>query len=167
MPLIDIWNNGAEGTGAAMAGVIYALPALLLLGGVGAAAILYPRLTDITTDLADPPRFEAAPDQRPEPRPAETAALQRRAYPDVAARAYPLPLDPVYEAVRKLVEDRGWTITEDIEPGSSAAAGSRGPYRRNSPAPRSTRSCCRRSTRNELVQSRGGEVLGAEAVHGA
>jgi uncharacterized protein (DUF1499 family) len=113
--LADIWNNGAEGTRVAVAGIVYALPALLLLGLIAAAAITYPRLTDITTNPDDPPEFirRGAPEGTPH---GETTALQQEAYPDLVTRLYPLPLGEVYAAVRTIIQDRGWTIVRDSRP---------------------------------------------------
>jgi uncharacterized protein (DUF1499 family) len=114
--LADIWNNGAEGARVAVAGIVYALPVLLLLGLIAAAAITYPRLTDVTTNPDDPPEFirRGAPDGAPL---RETAALQRQAYPDLVTRLYPLPLGEVYVAVRTIIQDdRGWKIVRDSRP---------------------------------------------------
>src|SRR4051812_49142224 len=55
--LADIWHSEAEGVGIAVLGIVYALPALAVLGLIVAAAFIYPRLTDVSTDLDDPPAF--------------------------------------------------------------------------------------------------------------
>lgn len=113
--LLDIWRNGADGATTAVAGIIYALPALALLGVIGAAAVVYPRLTDVTTNADDPPEFvlRSAPQGPPE---GETLARQREAYPDLETRLYPLPLGEVYPAVRSVIEGRGWDIVRDSKP---------------------------------------------------
>lgn len=113
--LIDVWNNGAEGAGSAVAGIVYAAPALVLLGLVAAAAVAYPRLTDVTTNPLDPPQFIAAPGADRFPERADLAVL-RDSYPDLVTRDYALPLGEVYAAVRHLIEDRGWTIVRDSRP---------------------------------------------------
>ncbi len=120
--LADVWNNGVEGTGTAVAGIIYALPALALLGLIAGAAIHYPRLADVTTDSEDPPAFVASGSAgRPEV--ADAAALQREAFPDIATQSYPLPLAEVYAAARSIIEERGWTIVRDSRPDVPAPAG--------------------------------------------
>ena len=57
--LADIWKSGAEGARTAIAGLLYAAPVMIILGLVAAAAIAYPRLTDVSTDVDDPPLFRA------------------------------------------------------------------------------------------------------------
>jgi hypothetical protein len=113
--LIDVWNSGVEGGGSAVAGIVYALPALGLLGLIAAAAIVYPRLTDVTTNPVDELEFAGAfaPQHTPS---REDIALQREAYPDLVTHNYPLPLGEVYAAARGIVEDRGWTIVRDSRP---------------------------------------------------
>ena len=112
--LADIWKNGAEGTRAAVAGIVYALPALTLLGLIATAAIVYPRLTDVTTNTDDPPEFVGGIAASPPGR--QEIALQQQAYPDLVTRAYPLPLGEVYAAARDIIEQRGWTIVRDSRP---------------------------------------------------
>jgi hypothetical protein len=107
--LTDIWQSGAEGAGPAIAGIVYASPALILLALVVAATVIYPRLTDVSTDPVDPPPL-AANEPAGDPPLAERAALQRDAYPDLAPRIYPFPLSDVYAAARKLVAERGWIL---------------------------------------------------------
>ncbi len=114
--LADIWSSGAGGARSAIAGLIYALPVLVVLGLVAAAAIAYPRLTDIATDVDDPPVFTApaAPHSGLDP---GRVALQRKAYPEIVPHLYPLPLGEVYLAARHIVDTRHWTVTSDIHPG--------------------------------------------------
>ena len=113
--LLDIWLSGAEGLGIAIAGIVYASPALAILGLVAAAAVLYPPLKDVSTDPADPPRFAVAGTWRGTPD-AEQIAVQSTAYPKLVPHRYPLPLGEVYEAVLDVLEDRAWTITRDEHP---------------------------------------------------
>ena len=122
LALVDIWNSGAEGAGAALAGIVYASPVLLLLGGVAAAALIYPRLTDVTTDAADPPALHQSAEAEAEPPEPDRFALQGEAYPDVTPRLYALPIADVYSTARALVEERGWTITGETPPPSLPVA---------------------------------------------
>jgi hypothetical protein len=113
--LADIWISGAEGAGSAFAGIFYASPVLVVLGLIAAAATLYPRLSDVSTDLADPPRFfapggsHAAPD-------AAAVARQASSYPEIAPRVYPLPLGNVFEAAAAVIDDNGWVVTREVRP---------------------------------------------------
>jgi uncharacterized protein (DUF1499 family) len=113
--LADIWNSGAEGARTAIAGLVYAAPVLVILGLVAAAAIAYPRLTDVATDVDDPPMFTApgAPKSVPD---TSRAAIQRDAYPEIVPHHYPLPLGEVYLAVRHIVDTRRWMVTSDVHP---------------------------------------------------
>lgn len=76
-----------------------------------------PRINDITTDLGDPPGFEAAAreeanrerDMGYDP---EFAELQRAGYPDLAPILLPAPPAEAYERVRGAVEALGWEIVQ-------------------------------------------------------
>ncbi|MGH6923388.1 MAG: DUF1499 domain-containing protein [Propylenella sp.] len=113
--LIDIWKNGRGGGSAAVAGIVYALPVLVLLGLIAAAAVRYPRLTDVTTSLDDPPEFVAGRAVEGPPATSDLA-LQHEAYPELVTRLYPAPLGQVYAEVRDIIEARRWTITRDSRP---------------------------------------------------
>jgi hypothetical protein len=116
LALVRIWSSGAEGAVAAISGIVYALPALLLLGAVAAAAIVYPKLNDVSTDPDDPPAFADGREPAPDLQAEERAALQARAYPDLAAHEYDLPIGSVYAAALDLVKARGWTPTRQMPP---------------------------------------------------
>jgi len=113
--LADIWNSGAGGARAAIFGMVYAAPVIAILALISAAAILYPRLTDISTDTDDPPLFVGV-EGTGNRFDAESAALQRAAYPDVTTRIYDLPPGEVYAAARDLFGKRGWVIRHSVEP---------------------------------------------------
>ncbi len=113
--LADIWNSGAGGARAAIFGMVYAAPVIAILALISAAAILYPRLTDISTDTDDPPLFVGV-EGTGNRFDAESAALQRAAYPDVTTRIYDLPPGEVYAAARDLFGKRGWVIRHNVEP---------------------------------------------------
>ena len=115
--LTDIWNSGADGAHSAIVGLVYASPVIAALALISIAAFVYPRLTDVTTDLADPPQFAASAGHPPRPD-AFAAAAQAESYPDIAPRLYPMPVSQVYIAARQLIEDRGWTLTRESHPGS-------------------------------------------------
>jgi hypothetical protein len=112
--LADIWYSGAEGARIALAGILYASPVLVILGLVAAAAIVYPRLTDIATDRGDPPLLigQIAPGSKFD----ATRALQGEAYPDIVPHSYPMPLGEVYRAALKVVDGKGWTLIRDVHP---------------------------------------------------
>ena len=117
--LTDIWNSGAGGARAAIFGMVYAAPVIAILGLISAAAIVYPRLTDISTDTDDPPLFvnSGAGESRYD---SASAALQRAAYPAVTTRIYDAPPGEVYAAARGLFDKRGWAIRHSVEPAPAA-----------------------------------------------
>jgi len=125
--LVDIWRSGAEGAGAAIAGMIYAAPVLLILSAIVAAAVLYPQRTEVSTDPVDPPQFVArAPD-------AAVAAPDDAAGPaaPVAPRIYAQPIAAVFTAVRGLIDQRGWEVVHERPPASLPAE----PAPKREPAP--------------------------------
>lgn len=113
---IVIWNSGDEGGGDAFAGLLYSAPALAVLGLVLYALFAYPRLNDVTTDTEDPPEFWSIETSAPDTIVAERAELQHEAYPEVAARLYPLAIERVYDAALATALRRGWQITLEIPP---------------------------------------------------
>lgn len=113
--LADIWVTGAEGARVAFAGIFYASPVLVMLGLVAVAAIAYPRLTDVSTDLSDPPRFFAPGAAHASPDPARSA-VQRASYPTIVSRLYPMSLGAVYVAARDVIVEKGWTVTREVSP---------------------------------------------------
>ena len=115
--LTDIWNSGADGAHSAILGLFYASPVIVALALIATTAFFYPRLTDVTTDLANPPEF-AASTGHPVLPDAFDARSQAASYPDIAPRLYPMPVSQVYLAARQLIEDRGWILTRESHPGS-------------------------------------------------
>lgn len=119
---IVIWNEGSKGFGYAIfalaAGVaLIAYPAYLGVRGYG-----LPALNDITTDTADPPRFEAIARLRPrEANPvaypgARAAELQRTAYPDIEALQLTVTPQEAYEAAFGVVSKRKWLVIDARSP---------------------------------------------------
>jgi len=113
--LATIWNTGADGLGIAIAGIVYASPALVLLAAVAAAAIVYPPLSDVSTDPSDPPRIAFPRASAADPK-VDPGALQQSAYPSLKPHQYPLPLGEVHAAVLEVIESKGWRITRDEHP---------------------------------------------------
>jgi hypothetical protein len=113
---ILVWNSGDEGAGDAFAGLIYAAPALVVLGLVLYALFTYPRINDVTTDAEDPPQFWSIEAAAPDEIPFAQAELQHDAYPEVAARLYPLAIERVYDGALATARRRGWQVTLEIPP---------------------------------------------------
>jgi uncharacterized protein (DUF1499 family) len=77
-----------------------------------------PAIHDLSTDLADPPAFDALVAIRkadgaqnpPEYAGDDTAAAQRNAFPDLQTLALAAPPDTVYAAAERVAQDLGWEI---------------------------------------------------------
>jgi uncharacterized protein (DUF1499 family) len=74
-----------------------------------------PPIHDITTDLENPPTFDAvAPLRADAPnaleRPGMLAAQQREGYPDLAPVTLPVPPDQAFDRALAIAQDKGWDI---------------------------------------------------------
>jgi hypothetical protein len=125
-----IWRDGRKGGGAAMRGLIVGLIVLIFPAIAAWKVVTYPRLNDISTDLADPPplRF-AALDRTPADVPVtaltpEEVEVHRDAYPDIVPRHYPVSTARVYQEARALVDGRGWQVLSASEPSEGSEDGS-------------------------------------------
>ena len=92
--------------------------AMLLMVGDGFRA---PVIHDISTDMTDPPAFEAAAAERGEGENSvhyageAVARLQRQAYPDVRALVLQAPLADVLTQAEALCREQGWRVLA-VEP---------------------------------------------------
>jgi uncharacterized protein (DUF1499 family) len=93
------------------------LVVLAVLAGRGGGV---PAIHDVTTDPGDPPRFVASA-RAPENQgrdltyphgPADTTALQRAAYPDLAPIPVAAPPDEALRRARRAAEELGWEVVE-------------------------------------------------------
>jgi hypothetical protein len=101
-----------------------AVASIGLVAGILTAAIGYgwlrvalnaPLLHDVSTDLENPPVFEAVLAHRPESshslvRTREVDLLQRQHYPDLAPLVIPQPARLVFDRARLVADNQGWTI---------------------------------------------------------
>ena len=74
-----------------------------------------PPIHDVTTDLENPPVFDAvvslrANAQNTLDRPAELAQQQRQGYPDLAPITLPIPADQAFDRSLAAAQDAGWRI---------------------------------------------------------
>ncbi len=104
-------GRGRAAIGAGIGGVLTVL--LFVLAAPGRNL---PPINDITTDLSDPPAFEASAQlpanrSRDMSHPGEAfAAQQRKGYPDLAPLERPTPPAETFAAVLAAVESLGWTV---------------------------------------------------------
>lgn len=112
----DLWERGDRGGRRALGAAIVCC-ILLAPYALGAWRVMeYPQITDVATDLDDPPAFLSLSTQRP-PFANPVAAIDmskaqmiRASYPDLVGRRYPVSPDQVLEQVQALIADRGWSI---------------------------------------------------------
>lgn len=124
---VVIWRQGYSGLGRALLGLFLGLTLLAYPAYLGARALKLPAISDITTDTANPPRFDVLARQRPRDRidyPGSTvAALQRAGYPEIA----PLELDvapkAAYDAALALVTKRKWLVADTRAPAGARRDG--------------------------------------------
>lgn len=98
-------SNGAI---IALIGLILSLPVAGLGVAFEIAARTTPPINDISTDTEDPPVFWFT--ATPTDYPAQNAAPQRSAYPDVRSLNLSIPIDDAFAKALALVETRGWEV---------------------------------------------------------
>lgn len=112
----NVWYRGFRGGRDLAVAIGCAGLVLLPFLAAGAWALTHAPLTDISTDLDDPPAF----DQLLKERTTEMNPLsagdddwkieQQAAYPTVAGRRYEVPIENVREVAERVFEARGWPI---------------------------------------------------------
>jgi uncharacterized protein (DUF1499 family) len=122
---VAIWINGAPGLGRALLGLVLGAALLAYPATIVVQARKLPQINDITTDVANPPRFDVLARLRPRDRidyPVFFAAAQQKGYPGIR----PLQLDAAprtaYEVALKVVTQRKW-LTIDARPPTATRPG--------------------------------------------
>jgi len=110
-------DSQKTGRGLAWLGFATSTAVLAALVQAGAAGRGVPSINDITTSPDDPPAFELAlsdPDNagRDMAYPADFAAQQRAAYPDLAPISLKAPPGEALERARRAAESLGWEVAE-------------------------------------------------------
>ncbi len=128
--LLRVWIEGRRGIASALFGLILAAIVLAWPAVLAAQAVLLPAITDITTDVADPPAFSrsrAALAARGGTIPSEPAASvrtqQRRAYPRVASLTLDRPPEETFALAIRAAERMGWRILDRAAPGGRVGTG--------------------------------------------
>lgn len=112
-----VWRFGDRGAAEVAVAILVALVVLAPFAIAAERLWAYPQLTDISTDLSDPPVFTAALRERTgamnpiRPVGAAAAKTEANAYPDIAGRRYGVSLDRAIEAASGVVGEEGWTVT--------------------------------------------------------
>jgi len=93
-------------------GIAASLPVVAIAVQWEYATRTYPPINDISTDTDDPPVFWDMPNPTEYPG-AETATLQRAAYPDLAPLILSVAPEQAYALAMALTRDMGWEIVAD------------------------------------------------------
>jgi hypothetical protein len=111
-----LWKHGDIGGWDLSVGALVALLVLTPFAVSAYGAVAYPTLTDISTDVDDPPLLAIAAGKRTPgmnrietPTPAQ-GMLQAEAYPNVTGRRYELPFDRTVDAVNAVLGRQGWIV---------------------------------------------------------
>jgi len=113
----QMWKHGWHGLGAATLGLFLSVLVLVPYGVSLFNIIENPQLVDISTDLQNPPEFQAAIRLRAdganavEPIDETRAELIAKSYPDITGRRYEFARESVEDVLDTLLADRGWAVT--------------------------------------------------------
>lgn len=119
---VVIWRQGRSGAWSAAAGLIFSAMILAWPAVFVPVALTHPKIADVTTDPAVPPRFVAlARDRAASANPldypgAETAELQRAGYPDIKPLVVPRSALETFELVADSVRRLKWKIAAESTP---------------------------------------------------
>ncbi|HZL31434.1 MAG TPA: DUF1499 domain-containing protein [Pseudolabrys sp.] len=124
---IVIWRQGLSGLGRAVRGLLLGVALIAYPAYLGSRAFKLPAIYDVTTDPGNPPRFESLARQRPHGRidypGASTAALQRKAYPDIVPLQVALPVRSAYTVALAVIAKRKWPAVETRPPAGARSTG--------------------------------------------
>jgi uncharacterized protein (DUF1499 family) len=117
---VVIWRQGLRGLGRALLGLLLGVALLAYPAYLGYRASRLPAISDITTDPANPPRFDVLARLRPRGSDAypgaRVAALQRAAYPDIVPLQVDVPPRMAYDIALKLAIKRKWHVVDARPP---------------------------------------------------
>ena len=122
LSFITIWRQGLSGVGYSVTAIIVGGLLLAYPAYLGATAYKLPAIADITTDILDPPAFDAIRRLRSrDTNPVQYAGLyaaerQREAYPDIAPLELTVSPKVAYDNALALVNKRRWLIIDSREP---------------------------------------------------
>lgn len=127
---VTIWQEGRRGTGAAVSALLVIALTLAWPAYLAFEAVRLPVLSDISTDVAEPPHFSlssAADKARRSFRPPGVSEkdreTQRAAYPGVGPIIADLDADEAFALVLKTAAAQGWKVIDQRPPGGRAGEG--------------------------------------------
>jgi uncharacterized protein (DUF1499 family) len=127
---VRIWQEGRQGLGSAIKGLIVAALVLGYPAFMGLKAATLPAISDVSTDTEDPPLFsrsraalQARDGRVPPDVPPEAREMQREAYVQIAPLTLDIGPEEAFALVRKAAENLGWQVVEAVPPGGRAGLG--------------------------------------------
>ncbi len=130
LAFMRIWQVGHRGVGMAAQAFVLALIMLAPVLYGGFKWLVLPRLSDISTDIDDPPSFsrsQAALTARHGLVPPDVAAgerrIQRQAYPKTLPIVLEVPAETAFTIARRAATALGWQVLEASRPGGRSGAG--------------------------------------------
>ncbi len=127
---VVIWRTGRRGVGSIVGCVFLSLLLLGYPAWLAVQAIRLPPLTDVSTDLIDPPDFArssralaARAGVAHDLIPTEAREAQRRAFPNVSPIVLDLDVEEAWEIVLKAVAARKWLVVDQVKPGGRIGVG--------------------------------------------
>ena len=128
--LVKIWHTGQRGAALAVFSGLAAAALLAYPGWLAFEAFRVPQISDIATDIADPPSFSrssrvlvARYGHLPGDALPGTRETQGKAYPAIEPIILDLEADEVYAIVQKTIAARGWKVIEQVGPGGRSGIG--------------------------------------------
>ncbi len=117
---VSLWNNGGPGFLQAMTAVLIGAGLLAYPGYLAHKAYYLPAVTDVTTDPADPPRFEVVARLRPADRNVypgvASATLQKETWPDIEPLDVSVTPKAAYDGALAVMTKRKWRIVDARAP---------------------------------------------------
>jgi uncharacterized protein (DUF1499 family) len=117
---VSLWNNGGSGFLQAFTAVLIGVGLLAYPGYLAYKGYKLPAVTDVTTDPADPPRFEVVARLRPADRNLypglATAELQKRAWPDIEPLNVSVSARAAYDGAMAVITKRKWRVVDTRAP---------------------------------------------------
>jgi uncharacterized protein (DUF1499 family) len=117
---ISLWNYGGAGFLQALVAVLIGAVLLAYPGYLAYKGHKLPAVTDVTTDPADPPRFEVVARLRPADRNGypgvAVAALQKEAWPDIEPLDVSVSPAVAYDGTMTVLNKRKWRIVDTRAP---------------------------------------------------
>jgi uncharacterized protein (DUF1499 family) len=118
---VTIWVGGNPGLGRAVLGLFLGAALVAYPAYLAAQNYNVPSLADVSTDTADPPRFEViarlrAPGANPAEYGPQTAQAQLAVYPDIAPHVLAVTPADAYASALEVVTKRRWRIVDARAP---------------------------------------------------